>query len=103
MTIASSASWLKMTGRSFGKTTVSSGPMTRVRRLEGGGEYLRRHDHKDSTAGTAELDTNSYQAGRHIPDDELETIYLRKDPFDGEGNYALVPRQCLRELGLTIS
>ena len=51
----------------------------------------------------AELDTNSYQAGRHIPDDELETIYLRKDPFDGEGNYALVPRQCLRELGLTIS
>jgi len=33
----------------------------------------------------AGLDTNPYQAGRHIPDDELETIYLRKDPFHGEG------------------
>jgi hypothetical protein len=33
----------------------------------------------------AELDTNPYQAGRHIRDDELETMYLRKDPFNGEG------------------
>ena len=51
----------------------------------------------------AELDTNPYQARRHIPDDELETIYLRKNPFHGVGNYALVPRQGLGEFGLIIS
>jgi len=33
----------------------------------------------------AELDTNPYQAGRHIRDDEFETMYLREDPFNGEG------------------
>ena len=40
----------------------------------------------------SELDTNRYPAGRSVSDDELETIYLRKEPFHGEWNYSLLPR-----------
>jgi transposase len=42
-----------------------------------------------------ELDTNRYPAGRAVSDAELDTIHLRRDPFHGEWNYALVPRPAL--------
>lgn len=40
----------------------------------------------------SELDTNPYPAGRTVSDADLETIYLRRDPFHGEWNYSLLPR-----------
>ena len=43
----------------------------------------------------AGLDTNQYPAGRAVSDDELETLYLRRDAFHGEWNYSLLPRQRL--------
>ena len=42
-----------------------------------------------------ELDTNRYPAGRAVSDVEMDTIHLRRDPFHGEWNYALVPRPAL--------
>lgn len=38
------------------------------------------------------LDTNQYPAGRAVSDDEIETLYLRRDTFHGEWNYSLLPR-----------
>jgi transposase len=43
----------------------------------------------------SELDTSRYPAGRTVSDDELEAIYLRRDPFHGEWNYSLLPRAAL--------
>ena len=43
----------------------------------------------------SELDTNLYPTGRVVSDDELETLYLRRDAFHGEWNYSLLPRQRL--------
>jgi hypothetical protein len=43
------------------------------------------------------LDTNPYPTGRAVSDDELDTLSLRRDPFHGEWNYALLPRQRLTE------
>jgi transposase len=43
----------------------------------------------------SELDTSRYPAGRTVSDDELEAIYLRRDPFHGEWNYSLLPRTAL--------
>jgi len=40
----------------------------------------------------SELDTNQYPTGRTVSDQEMEAIYLRKDPFHGEWNYSLLPR-----------
>ena len=40
----------------------------------------------------SELDTNQYPTGRTVPDQEMESLYLRKDPFHGEWNYSLLPR-----------
>ena len=41
------------------------------------------------------LDTNRYPAGRTVSDDEIDTLYLRRDAFHGEWNYSLLPRQRL--------
>jgi transposase len=41
------------------------------------------------------LDTNDYPAGRVVSDDELATIYLRRDSFHGDWNYSLLPRLAL--------
>jgi transposase len=38
------------------------------------------------------LDTNTYPAGRTVKDSEFESLYLRRDAFHGEWNYALLPR-----------
>ena len=43
----------------------------------------------------SQLDTNRYPAGRTVSDDELESIYLRRDSFHGEWNYSLLPRVAL--------
>ncbi len=43
----------------------------------------------------SELDATRYPAGLRVPDDELESIYLRKDPFHGEWNYSFLPRASL--------
>ena len=51
----------------------------------------------------AGLDTNPYPSGSRVSDDDLETIYLRKDAFHGEWNYSLLPRQRLSENGHVIS
>ena len=45
----------------------------------------------------SELDTSRYPAGRTVSDDELEAIYLRRDPFHGEWNYSLLPRTALHK------
>jgi transposase len=41
------------------------------------------------------LDTDLYPVGRAVSDEELDAIYLRRDPFHGEWNYVLVPRPAL--------
>ena len=41
------------------------------------------------------LDTSDYPAGVSVSDAEMETLYLRTDPFHGEWNYSLLPRQRL--------
>ncbi len=38
------------------------------------------------------LDTNAYPAGVTVSDAEMETLYIRTDPFHGEWNYSLLPR-----------
>ena len=43
----------------------------------------------------SELDTNPYPAGRTVSDDELDALHLRRDPFHGDWNYALIPRPAL--------
>ena len=41
------------------------------------------------------LDTNRYPTGRKVTDTEFDTLYLRRDAFHGEWNYALLPRAAL--------
>jgi hypothetical protein len=41
----------------------------------------------------AELDTNAYEAGVKVSDEELAGIQMEKDPFHGEWNYTIVPKQ----------
>jgi hypothetical protein len=41
------------------------------------------------------LDANDYPAGLRVSDAEMETLYLQRDAFHGEWNYALLPRQRL--------
>ena len=43
----------------------------------------------------SELDTNAYAAGLTVSDAEMETLYLRPDPYHGEWNYSLFPRLML--------
>lgn len=38
---------------------------------------------------SAELDTNTYQKGIHITDEELEAVNLKKADFHGEWNYSI--------------
>ncbi len=42
------------------------------------------------------LDTNPYQSGRVISDDELAAVSLRKHAFHGEWNYSILPRPSLK-------
>ena len=41
------------------------------------------------------IDTNSYPAGVSVSDADMKTLYLEADPFHGEWNYSLLPRQRL--------
>ncbi len=41
------------------------------------------------------LDTADYPAGLRVSDAEMERLYLQRDDFHGEWNYALLPRQQL--------
>jgi len=43
----------------------------------------------------SELDMSNYPTGRTVPDADMETLNLRTDPFHGEWNYSLLPRQRL--------
>jgi hypothetical protein len=40
----------------------------------------------------ADLDTNSYETGIKVIDEELEAVRLRRDEFHGEWIYAVLPR-----------
>jgi hypothetical protein len=39
----------------------------------------------------AELDTNHYETGIKVTDEEIEAVRLKKDKFHGEWNYAIMP------------
>jgi transposase len=41
------------------------------------------------------LDSTAYPAGRTVSDRELDSLYLRRDPFHGDWNYSLLPRSAL--------
>jgi transposase len=49
------------------------------------------------------LDTSDYPSGVAVSDAEMETLYLRTDPFHGEWNYSLLPRQRLPLTGAVVS
>ena len=40
-----------------------------------------------------QLDTNTYPAGRKVSDEEMATLSLLPDPFHGEWNYTIRPRE----------
>ncbi len=40
-----------------------------------------------------QLDTNSYPAGRKVSDEEMATLSILPDPFHGEWNYTIRPRE----------
>ena len=40
----------------------------------------------------AELDTNGYEKGIKVSDEELESVRLKKDKFHGDWNYTIEPR-----------
>jgi hypothetical protein len=40
----------------------------------------------------AELDTNAYEMGIEVSDEELATVQIKKDKFHGEWNYTITPR-----------
>jgi hypothetical protein len=40
----------------------------------------------------AELDTNTYEMGIEVSDEELATVQIKKDKFHGEWNYTIIPR-----------
>src|SRR5437660_2018193 len=42
-----------------------------------------------------QLDTNSYPAGRKVSDEEMATLSILPDPFHGEWNYTIRPREPL--------
>jgi hypothetical protein len=41
----------------------------------------------------AELDTNAYETGIEVSDEELAAIRIKKDSFHGEWNYTISPKQ----------
>jgi hypothetical protein len=41
----------------------------------------------------AEIDRNSYPSGVTVSDEEMASLNLTRDPFHGEWNYTLSPRQ----------
>jgi transposase len=41
------------------------------------------------------LDQNQYPAGLTVTDAEMDTLYVRTEPFHGEWNYSIFPRQRL--------
>ncbi|MBV8384675.1 MAG: ISAzo13 family transposase, partial [Planctomycetaceae bacterium] len=41
----------------------------------------------------AELDTNSYQTGIQVTDEELAAVRITRDEFHGEWNYTISPRR----------
>lgn len=43
----------------------------------------------------SDLDTNAYPKGVTVSDAEMGTLYIRTDPFHGEWNYSLLPRDRL--------
>jgi len=51
----------------------------------------------------SELDTSAYPAGVTVSDAEMGTLYIRADPFHGEWNYTLLPRQRLPLAEVVIS
>jgi len=41
----------------------------------------------------AELDTNHYETGVKVTDQELEAVQIKRDQFHGEWNYSILPRR----------
>ena len=41
----------------------------------------------------SELDENSYPTGQTVSDEQMQSLNLKRDPFHGEWNYRLTPRQ----------
>jgi Rhodopirellula transposase DDE domain len=42
----------------------------------------------------AQLDTNTYEKGIKVTDEELESVQLKQDKFHGEWNYTVLPHPC---------
>ncbi len=40
----------------------------------------------------SELDENSYQTGRKVTDQQMESLAIKREKFHGEWNYTLTPR-----------
>ena len=47
---------------------------------------------KEGLTIRSELDENSYEAGRKVTDEEMESLSINRDAFHGEWNYVLAPR-----------
>ena len=41
----------------------------------------------------SELDENSYPTGQTVSDEQMQALNLKRDPFHGEWNYQLTPRE----------
>jgi hypothetical protein len=41
----------------------------------------------------AELDTQNYETGIEVSDEELATVRLQRDPFHGDWNYTILPHK----------
>ncbi len=42
----------------------------------------------------AELDTNRYETGIEVSDEELAKVQIVRDNFHGEWNYTIIPKNC---------
>jgi hypothetical protein len=81
---------------------TGSKPGAGVRRQGGGGKPLVRHDLivkliGNTTTATglkvkAALDTDRYESGIKVSDDELAAVHIQRDEFHGEWNYSILPK-----------
>jgi transposase len=54
-------------------------------------EYIRHTTTKSGLRIEAVLDTNDYEIGKKITDEQFKTIHLTRDEFHGEWNYCIKP------------
>jgi hypothetical protein len=84
--------WNKIEHRMFSQITKN----WRGRPLVSRAVVVNLIGHTKTKAGLqirAELDTNSYETGIEVSDEELAAVQMRQDEFHGEWNYTISPRQ----------